>query len=243
MAPDSNTASTAPSNSLAVAEGSQAPSHALLGSALAPAWAASTPETAFTEGSGPSADASDADDNQAALSPAAFLTHGPGSAGFPAASAGAIGRTDGTSRPASVEGAFADSSPVTGGNMATSGASGPVLAPKQALAPEQALAPRSQLSSSGVLPTGSGNNATASIEGLPGDGSGSTTSAPAVAPSAAVAPKLPTASELAGIGTDLGSKWWLWLLVAMATAATWLCCCCCMAAVLLLHRRSKRRIM
>ena len=240
MAPDSNTPSTAQSNSPTGPEGSRAASQAPLQSAPAPA------QTASVEGTYYDANAPNASDERAALRPAAVPAYGPATAGLPLASSGIIGRTGGNSGAASTESASADDTPITGGNTASSGTLGPILAPQPALAPNQALAPKEasapgpRSSSSAAFPSRSGNNASASIEGLPGDGSGIPTSAPAVAPSPAVAPA--AGSELAGLGTDLSRKWWLWLLVLLATAVTWLCCCCCMGAALLLHRRSKRRI-
>ena len=236
MAPASDTAFTnLKPDSLGETQG-------LVQRALAPAGAASGPESSFARGSGYTLCSKckrrkpNCTQSAAASAPAPAI-------GVPqSSSSGSAGRNSERGGAASVESASAEDSPVTGGNTAASGALGPVLAPQQALAPRQALAPGPQ-SSSGGLPGRSGNNASASIEGLPADGSDST-SAPAVAPSAVLAPSSPPASsDLAGVRNDLSMNWWLWLLVAMATVATWLSCCCCMAAVLLLHRRSRRRIM
>lgn len=242
MAPGSDTTSTPETNSPGGPEGSQAPSQAQFKRAFAPGDAISGPQSSVANGKGYNSNAPNANDtSRAGLSPAAASAPSPAKGGPQSSSSGSAGGNDERNGAASIESASAGDNPVTGGNTVAAGMLGPVLAPQQGLAPVQALAPGPQSSSSDGFLSRSGNNASASIEGLPADGSDSTP-APAVAPSAVLAPSSPLASsELAGVKNDLMS-WWLWLSVAMATVATWLCCCCCMAAVLLLHRRFKRRI-
>ena len=141
---------------------------------------------------------------------------------------------------ASIEGGLAESPPADGGNTAAGGLIGP------ALAPGAALAPNSRSSGSAALQSQNGGNASASIEGIPANGGGgsSSPSGPALAPSAVLAPTPSfNVTNLAGTKSQLSRKWWLWLLVALATLATWLCCCCCMGAVVVLLQRRKRRIM
>jgi len=143
---------------------------------------------------------------------------------------------------ASIEGGLAESTPADGANTAAGGLTGP------ALAPGAALAPNSRSSGSAALQSQNGGNASASIEGIPANGGSSSStsspSGPALAPSAALAPTPSfNVTDLAGTKSQLSQKWWLWLLVALATLATWLCCCCCMGAVVVLLHRRKRRIM
>ena len=165
-------------------------------------------------------------------------------AGPVATQLGQSSRFDGslaTNGVASIESASGENTPA---DDAAAGLYGPALAPS-AVVPNAALAPNSR-SSIGALSAANGSNVSASIEGVAAGGSGSTSSssAPALAPTAALEPKPSfAATDLAGTSDQLSRKWWLWVLVGLATAATWLCCCCCMAALALLHRRSKRRIM
>ena len=140
---------------------------------------------------------------------------------------------------ASTEGGLAESSPADGYNTAAGGLTGP------ALAPGAALAPNSRSYGSVALQSQNGGNVSASIEGIPANGGGSSSpSGPALAPSAALAPTPSfNVTDPAGTRHQLSRKWWLWLLVALATLATWLCCCCCMGAVVVILQRRKRRIM